>query len=213
MSDISIVGAGGHAKVVLEALLAGQEEWGTIAILDENEIFDSFWKKAVSGIQLCPSANLSTSRVEYFHVAIGGNSTREIITDRLAENGAEEVCVFHSCASISTSATMGGGTFIAAGSVIGASSQFGRGCIVNHNAVVDHDCRIGAFSHVAPGAVLCGGVTLGARVLVGAGSIVKPGIEIGDDCVIGCGSVVINNVSEGTTVAGNPARDLHRANS
>ena len=43
---------------------------------------------------------------------------------------------------------------------------------------------------------------------IGAGAIILPGITIGEKAMIGAGSVVTKNVSDGTTVIGNPAKKL-----
>jgi acetyltransferase-like isoleucine patch superfamily enzyme len=72
--------------------------------------------------------------------------------------------------------------------------------------VVDHDCRIGDFVHVAPGAVLGGGVMVGGRVLVGAGAVVLPGLTLGAGCTVGAGAVVTRNVAPRAVVVGVPAK-------
>jgi maltose O-acetyltransferase len=53
-------------------------------------------------------------------------------------------------------------------------------------------------------------VTIGRNVWIGGGAILLPGITVGDDAVIGAGSVVTKDVASGETVAGNPARPVHR---
>ncbi|MDF1813656.1 MAG: acetyltransferase [Verrucomicrobiales bacterium] len=210
MSEIAIVGAGGHAKVVVESLLERTMEFSKIVVLDEKVITDDYWKKVEFNIELCPSANLLGCQAGHFHVAIGHNKTRETLASKTGENGAIEWSVFHPQAMISGASVIGSGSFVAAGSIIGPGTQLGRGCIVNHNAVVDHDCRVGNFCHVAPGSVLCGGVTVGERVLIGAGATVIPGIKLGNDCVIGAGAVVVKDVPAGTTFVGTPADKLDR---
>jgi maltose O-acetyltransferase len=49
-------------------------------------------------------------------------------------------------------------------------------------------------------------VHIGRDVWIGGGAIILPGVTIGDGAIIGAGSVVTRDVSEGQTVAGNPAR-------
>ncbi len=53
-------------------------------------------------------------------------------------------------------------------------------------------------------------VRIGANVWIGGGAIILPGVAIGDDAIIGAGSVVTRDVAAGATVAGNPARPVHR---
>ena len=73
---------------------------------------------------------------------------------------------------------------------------------------MEHDSRISDYVHIAPGAIICGGVQIGEGTLIGAGAVVIPGVKIGKDCVIGAGSVVVTSVSDGQLLAGNPARPL-----
>lgn len=53
-------------------------------------------------------------------------------------------------------------------------------------------------------------VIIGRNVWIGGGALLLPGVSVGDDAVIGAGSVVTRDVPAGVTVAGNPARPLHR---
>jgi len=53
-------------------------------------------------------------------------------------------------------------------------------------------------------------VVVGRNCWIGGGAILLPGVTVGDDAIIGAGSVVTRDVPAGATVAGNPARILHR---
>ena len=59
---------------------------------------------------------------------------------------------------------------------------------------VEHECVIGAFLHVAVGAVICGDVRIGDNTFVGAGATVIQGIHIRENRVIGAGSLVLRDV-------------------
>jgi acyl-[acyl carrier protein]--UDP-N-acetylglucosamine O-acyltransferase len=52
-----------------------------------------------------------------------------------------------------------------------------RSAIVNTGAIVSHDCRIGDYAHVAPGAILAGGVEIEEGTLVGMGATVNIGVR------------------------------------
>ena len=83
---------------------------------------------------------------------------------------------------------MGNGILVAAGAVVNPLAQIGNGAICNTSCSIDHECVVGAFSHIGPGAILCGNVTVANGTLVGAGAVVRQGITIGANAVIGAGA-------------------------
>lgn len=193
-----IYGAGGHGKVVLDAMQNSGLQ--ADAFIDDADLFR--WMD----LPVLRPATLDGILPTAIHLAIGNCSARETISKGLS--GAEFISIFHPKASVSPSALIKEGTFIAANAVIGPDAIVGAHCIINHNAVVDHDCIVGDFCHIAPQVSLGGGVNVGRGVLVGAGSIVLPGLVIGDYAVIGAGAIVTKNVAPGQTVVGNPAHPI-----
>ena len=190
IDGLVIVGAGGHAKVVVEAARAAHPGI-TLRVLDQaaNEN-----KKLLDiAVERMP-ANLSGA----VHVAIGDNAARE----RVAQPVSDLFTVVHPVAAISPSARLEPGVFAAALCVIAAEARVGRGTIVNHGAIVDHDCVVGKWCHIAPHATLGGAVTVGRGVMIGAGATVLPGVRIGDRAIIGAGAVVLADVAAGLTVTG-----------
>jgi sugar O-acyltransferase (sialic acid O-acetyltransferase NeuD family) len=200
--QIFIVGAGGHGKVVFDALA------GTGARLDRIRVTDSaarlqgmdFFGRKIE----TPSVHPDMAG-ELFHLAIGSADARRKLFAELTALGSSALTVTHPMASVSQFSTVGDGCFIASQAVIGPAAVLGISVIVNHGAVVDHDCTVGDFAHIAPLATLGGGVRVGARVLVGAGANILPGLEIGEGAVIGAGAVVTGNVAAGEVRVGVPA--------
>lgn len=196
---IHLIGAGGHARVVLDALLESGTNKSGIAARADTPAPD------LLGLPVeTPSIAPSLDGLS-FHVAIGAAGTRERLHVEADAVGGTALTVIHPAAAVSRFATIGDGSFVAAGAVIGPGAVVGRGVIVNHGAVVDHDCVVGAFSHIAPNASLGGGVIVGARCLIGAGAVVLPGTAIGDDVTIGAGAVVTRDVASDQTWTGVPA--------
>ena len=197
-----LIGAGGHARVVVDALLSTGVDPSQLAVADEDA------GKAGSDILGIPVAlyGPAVASARGFHICIGNNGVRRRLFDALPIDRA--VSVIHPAASVSSYAEIGPGSFIAASAVVAPCARLGVSCIVNHGAVVDHDCQIGAHSHIAPGATLAGNCHLGSGVLVGAGARVLPGVKIGDNAVVGAGAVVTRDVRAGVTVVGVPAREI-----
>jgi acetyltransferase-like isoleucine patch superfamily enzyme len=71
--------------------------------------------------------------------------------------------------------------------------------------------RVGRWSTISPGVIVCGDVTIGERVLVGAGAVVCERVSIGDGATVGAGAVVLPDVCipAGETWVGTPARKVH----
>lgn len=195
-----IYGAGGHGKVVLDAMQVAHADCA--GFVDDKEI--SNW----AGLRALKISDLLLDSSVFFHLAIGNCKVRETIVVQL--NNAKYFSVIHPSAVIAKTAQIGLGVFSAAQSIIAPDAKIGSHCIINHAAVVDHDCFVGDYTHIAPQSSLGGGVKVGKGVLIGAGAVVLPGITIADYAVIGAGAVVTKNVASGTTVAGNPAKILNK---
>jgi len=207
MSGIIVYGAGGHAKVVIDAI----EQRGacsTIIPADDNQDLQGllFCGYRVLGDRAV-LLTLPAPRPEAL-AAIGDNASRMAVLGWLQSQGFPITTVIHPDARIGRGARIGAGAFLAAGVVVNVDSELGQGVIVNTAATVDHDCVIGEGVHIAPGCHLCGNVTVGARSLLGAGCVVVPGVRIGTDVVVGAGSTVLSDIPDGSRVAGSPAHPL-----
>jgi sugar O-acyltransferase (sialic acid O-acetyltransferase NeuD family) len=205
---IIVLGGGGHAKGLIEIL----QGYGSVIIgcivkepmLEQQEILGV----AVLGTDDSILLNYQTDKIYLVNGigTVGDSRRRQRIFDDFKKIGYSFINTIHPSAIISPFASLGEGVQIMAGAIIQASSVLGDNSILNTNASIDHDCTIGKHVHVSPGAVLCGNVSVGDGSHIGAGAVVIQGIEIGSLSVIGAGSVVINDVSDSTTVYGNPAR-------
>jgi len=199
-----ILGAGGHGRVVADAAIdAGFED---VAFLDDGPLerspegFRKVGKLADVGSLLdqWPSA-IS---------AVGNNGLRLELYRRLKDIGYTAPAIIHPRAFVSRNASIADGVFVAAGAVVNTGASIDVACIINTSASVDHDCRIGAGTHISPGAHLAGEVVVGSKTWIGIGSSVRNRVCIGDDVTVGAGAAVINDVPAGLTVVGAPARPL-----
>ena len=193
---VIVVGAGGHARVCIEALLdSGFDVVGCV----------SRDGAGVSGLP-CRVLGRDEELVE-LAVGIGDNRTRELITARCRAAGLAGVNAVSRFAMVSTAAELGIGVAVLPGAVVNPSAIVADGAIVNTRASIDHDVYVGPFAHVAVGASLAGGVTVGERALLGVGSCVVPLVRIGADAVVGAGAAVVRDVPAGALVLGVPARE------
>ena len=200
---IILIGAGGHARVVLDALLAGGTTPGGVTVRDARG------GNAVLMLQSLSPEIDATLDGSSFHVAIGSAEARARLSTAAGNAGGRLLNVIHPLSMVSPYAQIGAGVFIAAGAIIGPGATIGDGVIVNHGAIVDHDCVVGEFAHIAPNATLGGAVKVGAFSLIGAGAVVLPAISVGHETVIGAGSVVTRDATDGRWT-GSPARQMER---
>ena len=205
---VIVIGAGGHARVLVEALKraaaeivgctdcnsAGQGRGLGIPLLGSDDAVVRF-----------PSASV--------RLANGIGSTRDgrvrrEVFERFRSQGYRFAEVVHPSAVIAADAVLGEGVQVMAGAVVQPGCRIGVNAIINTRASVDHDCIIGDHVHIAPGAVLAGSVTVGTGAHVGTGATVIQGIAIGAAAIVAAGAVVTDDVAAATTVGGVPARPL-----
>jgi sugar O-acyltransferase (sialic acid O-acetyltransferase NeuD family) len=206
IETLVLVGAGGHAKVVYDAILEGKIA-ASVRVIDDDparagSAFLDLRVEAPGG----PLAELPL----HVHVAVGDNRARQTAWERLQTAGKRLVTIAHPRAQVSSRATIKAGAFVAALAIVAPGATVAECAIINHMAVVDHDCFVGPGVHIAPHATLGGGARIGTGALIGAGAIVLPGVTVGEWAVVGAGAVVTRQVVEGSTVVGIPARTRTR---
>lgn len=193
-----VIGAGGHAKIVVATLL---DLGASIDMIVDDVVYRQdarLWDLPVSGpIDAQPLSGRPAV------LAIGDNAARQRLAGRL---DCDWQVVIHPTAYVHPTARLGEGAFVAAGAVIQPDSVVGAHTIVNTGATIDHDCVVGPHAHIAPGANLAGEVELGAGVLVGVGAAIAPRVRIGDWAVLGAGAVAVRDLPAGVTAVGVPAR-------
>lgn len=203
MERVVIIGAGGHAKVVIEILeeAGGYQIAGCTSPGGEGQVLGL---PVLGGDEILPELRASGVRCAF--VALGDNRARLRAIRAVTAAGFELVNAISRRASVSPRVRLGQGIAVMAGAVINVDSELADGVIVNTGATLDHDCRIGACAHIAPGVHLAGGVTVGEGAFLGAGSTAIPGIAIGAWTVVGAGAAIVRDLQAEVTAMGVPAR-------
>lgn len=203
---VLILGAGGHASVVLDALLAcgicpmgiidpvkhPGETWEGIPVLGGDDFVFSMPPETialVNGVGAVPGATL-----------------RNDLFRRFRAQGYSFLSLVHPSAVLSPAVNLEEGSQIMAGSVLQRNVSVAENSVVNTRAVLEHDCRVGAGSFIGPGAILCGNTRVKEGAFIGAGAVLLPGVIVGQKAVVGAGAVVIRDVPCFAKVVGNPAR-------
>lgn len=209
MKKIILLGGGGHAKVVFDALRENHD-YTVVGVTDVKR--PAGLPEGVS--YLGSDAVLPryfASGVKYCFVAVGSvgdPSVRMKVFERARRIGFLFPNIVHPGAIVSRYINWGEGNYIAPGAVVNAGVRLGSHAIINTNACIDHDCVIGDFVHIAPGVSLSGGVTVGRGAHVGTGSSVVESVKIGANTIIGAGSVVTENIGQNAVAYGSPCRKI-----
>jgi UDP-perosamine 4-acetyltransferase len=209
---VLLIGAGGHARVCLEALHDDPRNTVVGAVSRDGTAVERL------GIPVLGTDDdlldvTEREGVDAACVVIGDNATRARLTARWLATGRPLISALSRFAMVSTTATVGDGCMLLPGAIVNAATTLGTGVIVNTNSSVDHDGTIGDFVHVAPGVAIGGGVTIGSGTLVGIGARVLPQVTIGRDVVVGGGAVVADDLPDSVVVTGIPARPRRRLRS
>jgi len=207
--SVLIMGSGGHAKGVLESILA-QGRYSVCGYTSPQVDHESktFMDYPVLGNDDLIPELVAEGLTKYIIGigSIGDNAPRKRLFDLGKKHGLTPITVIHPAATVYNSASIESGSAIFAGAIICSSCVIGKNVIVNHGAIIDHDCRIGNHVHIAPGVCLSGSVTVDKLAHIGTGATIIQGVHIGEASVIAAGAVVTHNVKAGTTVRGVPAR-------
>lgn len=204
---ILVIGAGGHGRVVADALQAAGRK--VLGFLDSAAHMHG---KYVDGLPVLGGDEcLQDHPPVSVRLANGIGSTtstaaRRQVYERLTAAGFQFETVRHPAAIIAPSAALSPGAQVMAGAVLQPGVVVGEDSIINTGALVDHDCQIGSHCHLAPGVVISGSVRVGDGCHVGTAASVIQGVAIGAGALIAAGAVVVSNVPDGARMGGVPAR-------
>lgn len=190
-----LYGASGHCKVVIDIL-------ESLKIPVDFIVDDDAELNSLLGYEVRRNVGVYEDVI----ITIGSPVDRKKVVESISVK--RYGCAIHPSAIVSPRATIGEGTVVIPGAIINSCAEVGKHCIINTGASVGHDVVLEDYVHVAPHATITGAATIGEGTWVGAGAIIKQGVHIGKWCMIGAGAVVINDVPDGVTVVGVPAKEL-----
>ncbi len=194
MKSIFIYGASGHGLVVADiAKACGYDD---IVFCDDGEnSYQTF--EDIKNVNHIPIA-----------FAIGSNTIRAKIFDKVQNCGFEIVSLIHPSSTISSSVKIGKGTVIMPNVVINAQTTIGEGVILNTSSIIEHECIVEDFVHISPNVALAGNVKVGKYTHVGIGSQIIQNIVIGNNTIVGAGSTVVKNIGDFKKAYGNPCKEI-----
>lgn len=205
---VILLGAGGHAKVVLDLLLGnertvigvcdpnlarqGTATWRGVTVLGDDS---AIYKHAPESVELANGMG-----------SLPGSLTRQRLHLTFSRQGYCFATLVHPSAVLGTGVKLGQGAQVMAGCVIQADTYIGDSSIINTAAHIDHDGQIGQHVHIAPGAVLSGEVIVEANAHIGPNAILIQGKRIGRGSIVGAGTTVLRDIPAYHQLTGQPPR-------
>lgn len=206
---VIVVGAGGHAIVLIEVLRKLGRH--VLSITDSSANLQG---QTIGGIKIEGSDEIvlehDPSHVELANAigSIGVPETRRRIFMKFASKGYRFATIVHPSAIVSPSAKLAQGAQVMAGATIQSRAIIGANAIINTNASIDHDCAIGMHTHIAPGVILSGNVSVGQCCHIGTAASVIQSVSLGAYSFAAAGAVITKDVPRNAAVRGLPAREF-----
>jgi sugar O-acyltransferase (sialic acid O-acetyltransferase NeuD family) len=203
MSDIIIIGAGGHAAEIDEYIrysheISWKKEKRIIGFLDDNEA--NYRRYKLSAPLL---GDIKTHEIrkncEYI-IAIANLQNRRSIVDKYKAEGAQFSSFVDCRAYVSGTAVIGEGSIIGPYVNVGPNVRIGIFSLINSRASMGHDTTIGDFNIISPNVCFSGFTDIGNENLFGINSATVPGIKVGSFNKIAAGMILDQNVGDNTVV-------------
>ena len=210
MDKIVIIGASGHAKVVIDII----EKQGVFKIIGLVDSFKSIGEKIFNYTVIGNEENIPKI-IEDFQViggiiAIGDNYTRMSLYNSICSisKSFKFITAIHPNAILGKNISIGDGSVVMAGVVINSDTTIGIQNIINTKCSIDHDVTCKDFSSIAPGATIGGGVYIGTGTSICLGANIIEGISIGNYSVVGAGALVLKDVGDNEVTYGVPSKKI-----
>jgi sugar O-acyltransferase (sialic acid O-acetyltransferase NeuD family) len=202
-----IVGAGGHAKEILDVFTDIKETEQLFFFDNVNphcpeKLFGRF-----KIIKTFEEAKICFEHDKRFVLGIGQPKTRLMLSDTFSNIGGQLSSIISPRSFVSTYETnLANGLNVMAGVLISAGAEVGEGSLVNSYACIHHDAKVGRYTEVSPRANILGGASVGDLCSIGTGAVILPKIRVGHNVTVGAGAVVTKDIGDNCVVVGVPAR-------
>ena len=191
MEKIILIGAGGHASVLMQ--LCHDLRYQLAAVSPGIQQEKKMDLTGIMCISDCDIRKKFRNKNVFLVNGIGaklGSRSRFSIFKQFKELNYKFLTLVHGFCFVSKTSTLGEGVQIMAGAIVQNHCFIGQNTIINTRASVDHGAKIGAHCHIAPGAIICGDVEIGENCFVGAGAIITEGTKLASGSLIKAGALI-----------------------
>jgi sugar O-acyltransferase (sialic acid O-acetyltransferase NeuD family) len=211
MSRLIIVGAGDFGRELFGwiELDSNMNKFENILFIDDNdEVLNPYpyFKQNYLGTL----ENFEKKHDDIYLLGVSDPSSKLQIINLLKKHNITLSTYISEFALVSKNTIIGPGTIICPFVTVSIGAKLGNYVTLNRNSSVAHDTRIGDFCSIMGFSEIMGWGVVDSLVYVGSHVSVLPKVKIQEGAKIGAGSVVIADVNSGTTVFGNPAKEIRR---
>lgn len=192
MNSILLIGAGGHARSIIDIIHSSRPNCNIALVGKPHEVGTSVLGCPVLGTD----DDLPKLREQFnsAFLAVGqlpDSRPRRSILHKIHDLFFDFPVLTSAHAVVSTHSQISPGTVIGHGVIINSNSFIGSHCIINSCALIEHDVQIADHCHVSTGALVNGGVVLGEGCFIGSGAILREQLSLPSDTIISAGKRVM----------------------
>lgn len=206
--NILIIGASGHAKVIID-IIERTAMYHIVGLVDSyKSTSETLFNYKILGTEHAIPNLIETHNLYGGIIAIGDNYTRMKLAKTINDQHTnfKFINAIHPQAIIGKNVQIDAGSCVMAGAIINADAKIGTHCIINTKSSVGHDCNIKCYNSIAPGATLGGNVHIGKCSSISINATVIENVHIGKHTVIGAAALVNKNIGSNKVAYGIPAK-------
>lgn len=187
----ALIGYGGHAREVMSQM--GKN----LPCFVDDEFMNEY---------TLPLSTFNPKKYKVM-VVLGNSKDRYDMVQKLPKE-TKYFSWVHPTALLMNNVKLGIGSFVGAYSILTSNIKIGDHALINRGNQIGHDCEIGSFFSAMPGVIVSGNVKIYDCVYMGGNSSIKEKLSIHSMSTIGMGAAVINNIEDGGTYVGVPAKKI-----
>lgn len=209
MKQITIIGAGGFAREVLDIIDCINTETPQYKML--GFIVDAHYGSPGTLINDKPILGgfdwLESHYGEVFVTCgVGAPHHRYYLVERAQAIGCRFLSVIHPTVRMTRWVQLGEGIVITAGCILTNQIRIGNHVHINLDCTIGHDVVIDDFVTLSPGVHVSGNIHIQQGCSIGTGANVIEKLTLGAWSIIGAGSTIVTDIPANTTVVGVPGK-------
>ena len=206
-----ISGIGKYAEVYYQ-MIRDYEDIDIVGFTVDDEYRNK--EKSLFGIPIYGETldfeSLSRNNVEGVIAPIGDNNKRVEILSKAEKYGLLTPSVIHKTCNIEGKVDIKSGVYIFQSTSIMPYVKINKYVMISQGVNIAHHTIIGTGAFISMGSNIGAKLKIGSKSFIGIGSTVMTGVdEVGANSLVGAGAVVIDNVCDGETVVGVPAKPIN----